>query len=225
MATQQDSKTRRKRSRIRQDRSSAAQGGLDTSQLADALNRGFTRLIGATADLAEEATQAVGAVVRSMRSAPILDARDFGEVRSWQHSDGTMRMSVESVKPLGGGRIIQGYRCNNNIEITIRITDSSRPHIYQDYLKSQQRLKKSIQKAINSDGFRLVSVTPREGSLILVLVICYAGLAIWMASQDPETVEWFHDHKEDIGYWTGLISNSLTILIKIFQIFGGSAPA
>lgn len=225
MATQHDPDTRRKRSRNRQERSSSDQTGRGSGYWVDALSRGISRIIETTADLTEEATEVIGGAVRSMRSKPILDESDFSEFRSWKQSSGTLRMSVLSVKPLAGGKVINGYRCNNNIEITIRIADSERPRLYADYLRSQRRLKESIGEAIDSDDFRLVSVTPREGSLILVLVICIAGLAIWMASQNPEFVEWFQENKEEVDYWTRVTSNSLNILTKIFFIFGGGSPA
>jgi hypothetical protein len=79
---------------------------------------------------------------------------------------------------------------------------------------------KSIEKRVNSNDFRLISVTPREGSLILVLVICIVSLAILMEDETPEILEWFREHKEGLAYWTGLISNILNILDKIAKVIG-----
>lgn len=151
--------------------------------------------------------------------------RDFRAVSGLQHTKENISVTVAVVAPEAGGPVINGFRCNDILDIRIRIGGDTTARLMAKYREVRDRLHAAIRKQMDTAEFQLTSIEIYEGSLWAWLKVKCKTAASWMQQQSAKNLKWARDHKDQIAYFSNLISNLVNIARAILKIlswlFGG----
>jgi hypothetical protein len=151
---------------------------------------------------------------------PFFTARDYVFICPQSYVKDSVEVCVMSAAPTSDGEVVNGFQCNDVVEVKIKVTDSSGKSLMALYNEYRRRLDAAIKEAVESGAETLVGLEVHEGSLWVNLKIKVKQAYAWMKQAGSETLRWMRNNKEQIDFWIRTINNLLNIITNIVRILG-----